>query len=104
MIKVISRFFFALLLIPCLSAVTVAQQAIHGGMGNNYLIDVGTERSPSTSDPGLSSTGQDYWGFDLGLTYSWYLGSQNFFWPVNDAANAIMTPLQFDNLGTGIGG
>ncbi|HEX5317383.1 MAG TPA: hypothetical protein VFX22_12105, partial [Candidatus Kapabacteria bacterium] len=50
------------------------------------------------------STGHMYVGADLGLTYSWYLGGSNFFWPVTDAPNDISTYLKFDNLGSGLGG
>jgi outer membrane protein OmpA-like peptidoglycan-associated protein len=57
------------------------------------------------------STGHMYVGADLGLTYSWYLGGSNFFWPETNAPggvynlpNSIATPIRFDNMGGGIGG
>src|SRR5665213_61382 len=103
--NIISRFTIVLLLTACFGSAAIAQQAaIQDGIANNELAPLGSRQSQSYSDPVLSATGQGYWGFDLGLTYSWYLGGQNFFWPVNDAVNNIMTPLQFDNLGSGLGG
>src|SRR5437764_15277829 len=54
-----------------------------------------------TSSP--LSTGRNYIGADLGLTYAEYSGASNFFWPVTDAFDNIETYLRFDNLGSGIG-
>jgi|GEM_PF-1001270 len=100
---IFSRFITAFLLLTCVSTLATAQQTAWNASGNNYLGEFSSRPRPNV-DPPLSATGQSYWGFDLGLTYSWYLGQSNFFWPVNDDANGIITPLQFDNLGSGLGG
>ncbi|HEY3875005.1 MAG TPA: OmpA family protein, partial [Candidatus Kapabacteria bacterium] len=55
-----------------------------------------------------TATGHMYLGADLGITYSWYWGANNFFWPttvyaINPAEN-ISTNIAFNNLGGGIGG
>ena len=49
------------------------------------------------------STGHNYFGFDLGITGSAYVGNQNFFWPVTDVPDNIFTVLPFSNLGEGTG-
>ncbi|HET6402429.1 MAG TPA: OmpA family protein [Candidatus Kapabacteria bacterium] len=103
--NVISRLTIVLLLTASFGSAAIAQQAaIQDRMAKNDLAPLGSRHSESYSDPVFSATGQSYWGFDLGLTYSWYLGGQHFFWPVVDVANNIWTPFQFDNLGSGLGG
>lgn len=101
--KMISRFVAALLVMFCIAIQANAQQDQTYSGNSNYLEQI-APRPQQAIDPPLSSAGQAYWGFDLGLTYNWYSGGSNFFWPVSDAANNILTYLRFDNMGSGIGG
>lgn len=51
-------------------------------------------------------TGRSYWGFDLGLTSTGYIGNDNFFWPIRSLASTgsdVQTYMKFDNLGVGFG-
>ncbi len=53
-----------------------------------------------------ASTGHSYFGADLGLTYNWYSGQSNFFWPITgtDANGAsVSTIAAFNGLGSGAG-
>ena len=83
---------------------TFAQNALPSLITNENLSGSMPAAPMPAMAPLTNATGHGYWGFDLGLTYSFYSGASNFFWPVNDAINNISTPLQFDNLGSGIGG
>ncbi len=63
-----------------------------------------------TLPPLQLSTGQNYFGLDLGATYSMYSGASNFLWPMRQdvvvpsgSAGAINSFAQFDNLGSGLG-
>jgi outer membrane protein OmpA-like peptidoglycan-associated protein len=49
-------------------------------------------------------TGQNYWGFDLGITSSAHFGAKNYFLTiVDDSSRTIGSYVPFDNLGSGIG-
>jgi hypothetical protein len=52
------------------------------------------------------STGRSYVGVDVGMTYNWYSGQSNFFWPINEIdplGHPISTNASFDGLGSGVG-
>jgi outer membrane protein OmpA-like peptidoglycan-associated protein len=71
----------------------------------NESISSAPAPAPVIPTPALTATGHGYWGFDLGLTDSWYEGASNFFWPVTDQTKDISTALRFgSSLGSGIGG
>ncbi|HWF44524.1 MAG TPA: OmpA family protein [Candidatus Kapabacteria bacterium] len=58
----------------------------------------------SQGSAATNATGHDYFGFDLGITGSAYVGNQNFFWPVTIYYfNNAPTILPFDNFGNGAG-
>ena len=48
------------------------------------------------------STGHSYFGFDLGITGSDYIGSKNFLWGI-ETDPSLKTYLPYNSLGTGIG-
>jgi outer membrane protein OmpA-like peptidoglycan-associated protein len=51
-------------------------------------------------------TGRSYWGFDLGLTSTGYIGNNNFFWPVESLPSTgvdLQSFMNFDDLGVGFG-
>ncbi|MDP4200862.1 MAG: OmpA family protein [Bacteroidota bacterium] len=60
-----------------------------------------------------SITGHSYWGFDLGLTGSSYIGNQNFIWHIEDPneidplspdpTHFIQAYMPLENLGSGVG-
>jgi len=58
------------------------------------------------------STGTNYFGADLGLTYNWYSGGSNFIWPITqnigidpntDAPGSIASFAKMNSLGSGVG-
>ncbi len=61
-----------------------------------------TASSPAASWNNLA-TGHSYWGIDLGLTGSAYIGSQNFLWSISTPNAFLGTYEPFNSLGTGIG-
>jgi outer membrane protein OmpA-like peptidoglycan-associated protein len=70
-----------------------------------FLSTTSYAQSTSTGNT-APQTGQSYFGFDLGLTSTGYVGNDNFFWPVRTLAGAgsdVQTYLKFDNLGVGFG-
>jgi outer membrane protein OmpA-like peptidoglycan-associated protein len=58
--------------------------------------------SPSAASWNDLATGHSYWGIDLGLTGSAYIGSQNFLWSITTPPS-LATYLPYNNLGSGIG-
>ncbi len=74
--------------------------------------------TPASSDAANDAaiapiTGRAYWGFDLGITNSTYMGNQNFFWHLEDPtfvdpatenpANDVHAYVPFESFGTGLG-
>ncbi len=97
------RFLAALLVFSFIASRALAQQDGLTHVNDNYFEQM-VPRPNQVLDPSLAATGQSYWGFDLGLTYDWFLGQNNFFFPVFDQQFLVAVPLRFDNLGSGLGG
>jgi hypothetical protein len=50
------------------------------------------------------STGRNYFGIDLGMSYNWYWGQSNFFWPNTEGQYLpISNYASFGSLGSGVG-
>jgi outer membrane protein OmpA-like peptidoglycan-associated protein len=99
------RILFLVFLFISFHSVVVAQIARNATDGATAVTPASISSMAPVAPPVTNSTGHDYFGFDLGLTGSAYVGNQNFFWPVTlpDYNNAPSI-LPFDNLGSGTGG
>ena len=87
----------------CLS-LTARGQAIE-----NLRMPIGAQHSEglSASTQTITSppaTGRNYFGFDLGMDYSAFVGQSNFFYALAGTNFNGLAALQYDNLGGGIGG
>lgn len=63
---------------------------------------------PMAITPGMATaTGVNYFGADLGVTYNWYSGNSNFFFPYfgtgETDGHSVFTYDAFDGLGSGLG-
>ena len=105
------RYLAALIVFACFASNAAGQT---NPSTSNALLEIPTP--VGTADGSQSqarSTGLNYFGVDLGLTYNWYSGGSNFFWPpieqpINNDPNTglpgtIASIAQFKSLGSGVG-
>ncbi|SRR5579883_3331727 len=59
--------------------------------------------SDSVAPSNEISAGHSYFGVDLGITGTTYLGNHNFLWPLNPTDPTLRTYVPFNNLGFGVG-
>ncbi len=109
---VMKKQFLSILLLVALSSVGVnsvafGQNALPGIISSDNRLSAAPDPEPmpmpAMTTP-INSTGHGYFGFDLGLTNTFFLGANNFFWPAYDASDNVSAILAFNSLGSGIGG
>ena len=106
--------FVGIVVFLCCSTLTAAAQSTQNSIPISELDATSSHMAASYIAPGASSgsiTGHSYWGFDLGLTGTTYIGNQNFLWHLEDPTvidpltgiNDVQAYMPLDNLGSGLG-